>query len=211
MLKDIVLPCQGHLKLLFPQLDYRKPQWPSTPSPDALTLSLIKLDLLNPVTTKAEMTIGTHLKSLCQKSRSALILASCAAGAFLAVGCAAKAPSGGLVATGLNCIDDSAACIAHRQTALRILMNDRQRTWIHRPPTAEAYASGVRLFAYKKSKKALTCGELGIGIREASGARVSLRRAAARLSPAQIARSAMLGDEVSRELSRENKHRCKKG
>ncbi len=91
------------------------------------------------------------------------------------------------------------------------MMADRRRTWVQRPPSAEAYASGVRLFAFKKSKKSLTCDELGLGIREASGARASLRRAADRLSPAQIARSAMLGDEVSRELSREKKRRCKKG
>jgi len=91
------------------------------------------------------------------------------------------------------------------------MLADKQRVWVQRTPTAEAYASGVRLFAYKKTKKALTCAELDVGIREASGARASLRSAKARLSPAQIGRGAMLGDEVSRELSREKKRRCKKG
>lgn len=125
------------------------------------------------------------------------------------VGCSKSSPGIGIAATGLNCIDDSPTCIDRRQAALRALLSDPQRTWVQRPPTAEAYASGVRLFAYKKSKKQLTCPELTVGIQEASGARSSLRSAASRLTSAQIARGAMLGDEVSRELTREKHRRCK--
>lgn len=132
-------------------------------------------------------------------------------GGLAMAGCANNQSPGSLTSAGLNCIDDSPACIARRQTALTTLMSDNQRTWVHRKPSAEAYASGVRLFAYQKSKKKLTCDELGVGIREASGARASLQRAKARLTAAQVARGAMLGDEVSRELSREKKRRCEKG
>lgn len=128
-----------------------------------------------------------------------------------AAGCATKSPGLGITSAGLNCIDDSPKCIDRRQAALTALLSDNQRVWVHRPPTPEAYASGVRLFAFKKSKKSLTCPELDAGIREASGARASLRGASARLSPAQIARGAMLGDEVARELKREKSSRCKRG
>ena len=132
--------------------------------------------------------------------------------ALLAVaGCANKSPELGITSAGLKCVDDSPRCIERRQAALRAMLSDHQRTWVQRPPTAEAYASGVRLFAFKKSKKTLTCPELDVGIREASGARSQLRQAASRLSPAQIARGAMLGDEVSRELRREKTRRCKGG
>lgn len=126
-------------------------------------------------------------------------------------GCANNSSNFGIEATGLKCIDDSPKCIDRRQAALRAMLSDPQRVWVQRTPSAEAYASGVRLFAFKKTKKSLTCPELGVGIREASGARASLRSASARLSPAQIARGAMLGDEVARELTREKKRRCKKG
>lgn len=126
-------------------------------------------------------------------------------------GCATKSPQLGIASAGFNCVDDSPRCIERRQAALRALLADKQRVWVQRPPTAEAYASGVRLFAYKKTKKILTCPELGVGIREAIAARASLRSASSRLTSAQIARGALLGDEVSRELVREKKRRCKKG
>jgi len=136
---------------------------------------------------------------------------ACLSTPLWAAGCANKSPQIGIASAGLNCLDDSPRCIERRQAALRSLLADKQRVWVQRPPTAEAYASGVRLFAYKKTKKSLTCPELGVGVREASAARASLRSASSRLTPAQIARGAMLGDEVSRELAREKKRRCKKG
>lgn len=126
-------------------------------------------------------------------------------------GCAGKSPEIGITSAGLNCIDDSPLCIERRQAALRAMLDDKQRVWVQRTPTAEAYASGVRLFAFKKTKHQLTCPELGVGIREASGARQSLRSASSRLSSAQVARGAMLGDEVARELTREKNRRCKRG
>lgn len=131
--------------------------------------------------------------------------------AFGLAGCATSSPGLSIASAGLNCVDDTPVCIDRRQAALRALLSDRQRAWVHQRPSPSAYASGVRLFAFKKSKKTLTCPELGMGIREAKGARASLRSATAHLTPAQIARGAMLGDEVARELSRESKRRCKRG
>lgn len=125
--------------------------------------------------------------------------------------CANQSPGLGITAAGLNCVDDSPKCIDRRQAALRSLLSDKQRVWIQRPPTPEAYASGVRLFAFKKSKKSLTCSELDAGIREAQGARPSLRGASNRFTSAQVARGAMLGDEVARELTRERSRRCNRG
>jgi hypothetical protein len=88
-------------------------------------------------------------------------------------------------------------------------MADRERKWVKEPAPLEAYASGVRLFAFKERKKDLTCEELAIGRREAEAAPVALRgRAGARLTPAQVSRGVMLGSEVSRELTAELKRRC---
>lgn len=111
---------------------------------------------------------------------------------------------------GLACVDDSVECISHRQATLRHMVDDKSRSWIKESPTPEAYASGVRLFAYKTKKKELTCEELSRGKLEADTARTSLASLGSRLTPAQVARSAMLAGEVGRELQNESNRRCKK-
>ncbi|MFY0613516.1 MAG: hypothetical protein JXQ99_18425 [Hyphomicrobiaceae bacterium] len=114
------------------------------------------------------------------------------------------------MAAGLGCVDDSLACRNKRRVALEALLADRSRAWVRQPADAAAYASGVRLFAFKKRKREMSCTELAIGKREAKAARPTLRAAAGRLTPAQIARGALLGDEVGTELARESrKRRCK--
>lgn len=147
------------------------------------------------------------------KTRGLLIMsfAVCLSGPLHLAGCANNSPNLSITSAGLSCLDDSPRCIERRQAALRAMLADKQRVWVHRAPSADAYASGVRLFAFKKSKKKLTCPELDVGIREAAGARSSLQSAKGRLHPQQIARGAMLGDEVGRELSREKNRRCKRG
>lgn len=112
---------------------------------------------------------------------------------------------------GLNCIDDSPQCISRRQTTLRHLVEDKNRAWVKEPATAEAYASGVRLFAYKKQKAELSCDELAHGRREAEAARGALKNGASNLTPAQVSRGTMLAAEVAKELQMEMGRRCKKG
>lgn len=127
-------------------------------------------------------------------------------------GCAASQPE---IApppprAGLACVDDSRQCIDQRQTALKSLMSDPGRQWIREPATAEAYASGVRLFAYKGRKRELTCDELALGRREADAAPGVLRGpGAGSLTTAQVSRGTMLAAEVSRELGVEMKRRCR--
>lgn len=113
---------------------------------------------------------------------------------------------------GMQCLDDSPSCITQRQAALRHMVARTDRHWVREPASVTAYASGVRLFAFKTKKKELSCDELQIGRREADGAGKTLRGPDGRgLSPAQISRGAMLGEEVSRELSREISRRCGRG
>jgi hypothetical protein len=111
---------------------------------------------------------------------------------------------------GLGCVDDSAECISRRQATLHHMVNDKSRSWVNEAPTPEAYASGVRLFAYKTKKKELSCDELKRGKLEADTARTSLSSMGTRLTPAQVSRSAMLAGEVGRELQNEFNRRCKK-
>lgn len=112
---------------------------------------------------------------------------------------------------GLGCVDDSPECVHRRQTTLRHMMDDKSRSWVKESPTPEAYASGVRLFAYKSKKKELSCDELKRGKLEADTARTSLASVGSRLTPAQVSRSIMLAGEVGRELQKEFNRRCKTG
>jgi len=131
--------------------------------------------------------------------------------AVIAAGCSAGQPGLTLApAAGLACVDDSQQCIEQRQAMLKGMIADRERKWVREPATPQAYASGVRLFAFKGRKKDLSCEELAIGRREADAAQAVLKGAgAASLTPAQISRSTMLAAEVSREIAREMKRRCR--
>jgi hypothetical protein len=112
---------------------------------------------------------------------------------------------------GLTCVDDTPDCIERRQRTLSYLVDTNDRAWIKAHAPAEAYASGVRLFALKKKKKELTCEELAYGRNEAEKAPGILRGpGGAKLTPAQVSRGVILASEVSRELAVEMKRRCKK-
>ncbi|MDX2157113.1 MAG: hypothetical protein SFW09_11450 [Hyphomicrobiaceae bacterium] len=108
-----------------------------------------------------------------------------------------------------GCVDDSVACISQRQASLRGILADPQRRWVRDPADANAYATGVRLFAYKQKKREMSCAELAHGRREADAGPATLRGQSGRhLTPAQVSRGAMLATEVSRELQNEMKKRC---
>ena len=112
---------------------------------------------------------------------------------------------------GLACVDDSVECISRRQAALRQMMSDNQRGWVREQPTPHAYATGVRLFAFKTKKKELSCDELAHGRREADAAPGVLRGSGGNgLTPAQISRGVMLAGDVARELGNELSRRCRK-
>jgi hypothetical protein len=89
-------------------------------------------------------------------------------------------------------------------------MLDKGRAWVRQPAPPAAYASGVRLFAYKQRKRELSCDELAHGRKEADAGPGVLRGPEGRaLTPAQVARGVMLAQEVSRELANETKRRCR--
>lgn len=129
---------------------------------------------------------------------------------MLLIGCSSSQIDVIEPASGLGCVDDSKHCVDQRQAALQSLLADRSKSWIKTPASPRAYASGVRMFAYKQKKLELTCDELGAGRREADAAPQSLRSASGQgLSPAQISRGTMFAAEVGRELTFEMRRRCK--
>lgn len=111
---------------------------------------------------------------------------------------------------GMACVDDSQHCISERATARNQLLGDKQRTWVKQPASASAYASGVRMIAFKQMKRDMSCEELASGRREADAAPGTLRGPQGQgLTPAQISRGVMLAAEVGRELDNEMKRRCR--
>ena len=130
----------------------------------------------------------------------------------LLAACAASEPPPQLHSGAMSCLDDSPHCIAQGQSALGHLVTRSDRHWGRDRASVDAYASGVRLFAFKTKKKELNCDELQIGRREADGADTVLRGPdGRRLTPAQVSRGSMFAAEVSRELSREHGRRCHRG
>src|SRR5262249_40291138 len=60
-------------------------------------------------------------------------------------------------------------------TQLRILVTDPVRNWVGQPQSADAYANGTRLFAYRALKKKLSCDELRRALVETETAGPSLQ------------------------------------
>lgn len=141
----------------------------------------------------------------------AVILVALGLAAVNTAGCSVSSGIDADTRAGLRCVDNSPECISRRQTTLRHLENDQGRAWVKEPATPEAYASGVRLFAFKKKKTELTCDELAHGRREAEAARATLKSAGATLTASQVARGTLLASEVAKELQAEMGRRCKKG
>jgi hypothetical protein len=110
---------------------------------------------------------------------------------------------------GLNCIDDSAECVAQRSATLKSMLADKDKRWVKEPATPQAHASGVRLFAFRSKKSELSCDELVLARKEAETAPKALKGQQG-LSPAQISRASLFAAEVGKELAAEmKKRRCR--
>lgn len=134
----------------------------------------------------------------------AFLLASLAVG-----GCGGNDAALGDPALGLKCVDDSNVCISQRKMVYDSYMADSSHAWVKQPAGPHEYASGVRLMAFSKKRKELTCAELAHGKEEADrGPNVLMGGSYLGLTSTQVARGAMLSREVSKELAREIARRC---
>lgn len=128
----------------------------------------------------------------------------------IAAGCAGNEAALGEQARGLKCVDDSNVCISQRKIVYDSYMADKSRAWVKHPAGPHEYASGVRLMAFSKKRKELSCDELAHAKAEADRGPAALKGGThAGLTPAQVSRASMLAREVSRELDRESARRCR--
>jgi hypothetical protein len=133
-------------------------------------------------------------------------LATC----FEIAGCAGAPDPAFAQQRGLKCVDDSNVCISQRKMVFDSYMADKSRAWIKQPAGPHEYASGVRLMAYSKTRKDLSCEQLAHAKDEADRGPASLSGGSyVGLTTAQVARGAMLAREVSRELASEIARRCR--
>lgn len=134
------------------------------------------------------------------------VLATC----FELAGCAGAPDPAFAQQRGLKCVDDSNVCISQRKMVFDSYMADKSRAWMKQPAGPHEYASGVRLMAYSKMRKDLSCEQLAHAKEEADRGPASLSGGSyVGLTTAQVARGAMLAREVSRELANEMARRCR--
>lgn len=150
------------------------------------------------------------VRPLLADRRIMAVLGLVATAASALAGCSGNGVSVTTPGAGLKCVDDSPACIAERQATMKAMLADPSRSWVTQRPDAAAYASGVRLFAFKSKKKELSCAELQAGKREADAGPAILRAPGNGLTHSQVSRGVILAGEVSRELGRELSRRCSK-
>jgi hypothetical protein len=92
----------------------------------------------------------------------------------MVLGLALAGCANGPQSSGNACLDDSQGCIDQRVSMVNSMAGDPGRSWIGRPATHQEHQSGVRLFAYQKTKDQLSCDELKKGIAEMGEAKQAL-------------------------------------
>ena len=127
-------------------------------------------------------------------------------GFLLLTGCAGSGNFSlfpGIASTEASPATEAGACPTPEACAVQLkkLVDDPRRDWIGQPQSADAYANGTRLFAYRALRKKLTCNELKRALEDTVAAASSLQ------SPRHD-RARVLTTAVSQELKAEQSRRC---
>jgi len=93
-------------------------------------------------------------------------------------------------------------------SVLKAMVAGTDRSWVQRPAPPKVIANGVRLFAYRALKPALTCGELSAALSEVRRATSTFASPVAGFEPEKAARVKQLSAEVADELKAERAQRC---
>lgn len=105
---------------------------------------------------------------------------------------------------------DEASCAGVETcgSVLKAMVAGTDRSWVQRPAPPKVIANGVRLFAYRALKPALTCGELSAALSEVRRATSTFASPVAGFEPEKAARVKQLSAEVADELKAERAQRC---
>ena len=92
---------------------------------------------------------------------------------------------------------------------LKTMIDSPDRGWVGQRESADVYANGTRLFAYRALRKQLTCGELSLAVDELAAASQSLGGSVSGVPPDQLSRTRALCSQVEGELAKEREARCR--
>ena len=129
--------------------------------------------------------------------------------AALTVACSSSEPAVEPANSATGCVDDSKACIEKRGAALRTMLADPRRGWVARPEAPAAYATGVKLFAYRGKKGEMTCAELAHGREETRTMPQALKPGSVPgMNDSRLAQVRDMSGQVNKELSKEFDRAC---
>jgi hypothetical protein len=129
--------------------------------------------------------------------------------AAILASCSATEPEPPPAHSAVGCVDDSKTCIERRGQALKVMLADPKRTWVTRPENAAAYATGVKLFAYKGKKAELSCAELAHGREETRLMPQALKPGVVPgMNDSRLAQVRDLSGQMHKELSKEFDRAC---
>lgn len=98
---------------------------------------------------------------------------------------------------------------AQCRSALKTMVDGKDRAWVGQKLPADAYTDGTRLFAYRALRKRLNCRELGLAVDEVRAAANSLKGPMPGTTPEQATRTRALNTQVEGELAQEQAARCR--
>ena len=108
-----------------------------------------------------------------------------------------------------GCVDDSKHCIEMRGQALKAMLADTKRAWVTKPETPAAYATGVKLFAYRGTRDKMTCAELAHGREETRSMPQTLKPGSVPgMNDSRLAQVRDRSGQVNKELSKEFDRAC---
>jgi hypothetical protein len=98
---------------------------------------------------------------------------------------------------------------AQCRSALKSMVDNRDRAWVGQKLPPDAYTDGTRLFAYRALRKRLNCRELAMAVEEMRAASKSLNGPMPGVTPEQVSRTRALNTQVEGELAKEKSARCR--
>lgn len=98
---------------------------------------------------------------------------------------------------------------AQCRSALKSMVDSRDRGWVGQKLPADAYTDGTRLFAYRALRKRLNCRELSMAVEEMRAASKALKEPMPGVTPEQASRTRALNTQVESELASEKAARCR--
>jgi hypothetical protein len=96
-----------------------------------------------------------------------------------------------------------------RGQALKAMLADPKRSWVTKPESPAAFATGVKLFAYRGVRDKMTCAELAHGRAETVTMPQTLKPGSVPgMNDSRLAQVRDMSGQINKELSKEFDRAC---